>query len=141
REHTAEIRTYAASLEKQQGLAGRNFEPPLLQGRARVPWSDLEIFSQGLGTILADRRDSIERRLRKCLALADLCRKAKFDKVTGQRLTELLDLLASGLDDEVPTDPASLPRPGWTGRLLFRQAVALFTRKDRGPNRGPATFG
>jgi lysine-N-methylase len=32
----------------------------------------------------------------------------------------------------------TLPAPGWVGRLLFRQAVALFTRKDHGPNQGLA---
>ena len=46
-------------------------------------------FAEGLRAIVADRSDRLERRLRKCLALADLCRSAKFDKVSGGRLTEL----------------------------------------------------
>ena len=34
-----------------------------------------------------------------------------------------------------------VPPPGWIGRILFRQAAALFTRKDHGPNRGLAARG
>src|SRR5262249_39549777 len=64
-----------------------------------------------------------------------LCRQSRFDKVTGPRLNEFLSLLLTSVDAEVPRDPASLPPPGWVGRMLFRQAVALFTRKDQGPNR------
>ena len=47
------------------------------------------------------REDRVERRLRKCLALAALCRAAKFDKVSGKRLEEFLGILISALDDEV----------------------------------------
>ena len=44
-------------------------------------------------------------------------------------------------DAETPRNPASLPRPGWVGRILFRQAAAIYTRKDHGPNRGVAGQG
>ncbi|MFL5341265.1 MAG: hypothetical protein ACJ8F7_14045, partial [Gemmataceae bacterium] len=39
----------------------------------------------------------------------------------------------------VPRDPAELPPPSWVGRILFRQIVALYARKDRGPERGAAS--
>jgi hypothetical protein len=29
-----------------------------------------------------------------------------------------------------------VPPPSWVGRILFRQAAALYTRKDHGPKRG-----
>jgi lysine-N-methylase len=38
----------------------------------------------------------------------------------------------------VSQDPAALPPPSWIGRILFRQALALYSRKDQGPNRGRA---
>jgi hypothetical protein len=65
-----------------------------------------------------------------------LCRRAQFDKIKGGRLVEFLDLVTSALDDETPTDPAMLPPPGWVGRVLFRQALALYARKNQGRERG-----
>jgi lysine-N-methylase len=74
--------------------------------------------------------------MRQCLALARICRQARFDQVTGGRLIEFLNLVGASLDDEVPADPAALPPPGRMARLLFRQALALYPRQDHGPNRG-----
>jgi lysine-N-methylase len=103
----------------------------------RLDWPDLLRFVQALLILLRDRKDRVERRLRKCLALAELCRQARFDKVKGGQLTEFLGLMTATLDTEVPADPATLPAPSWIGRILFRQAAAIYTRKDHGPSRGP----
>jgi lysine-N-methylase len=143
--HDADLREFAAQLERREGVdqapGPRQVSPPALQGRQAVEWPDLFRFIEALQKLLGNRSDRVERRLRKCLALANLCRQANFDTLKGQRLGELLDLLTAGLEGEVPADPAEVGRPGWTGRLLFRLALALYARKDRGPNRGPATFG
>jgi lysine-N-methylase len=48
-------------------------------------------------------------------------------------------VLREGLQSEVPVDPAAVPRPGWVGRVLFRQALNIYLRKGQGDNRGPAT--
>src|SRR5579885_408395 len=143
--YDAELRGLAAQLEQREGAAQyggpKAVPPPPLQGPQVVEWPDLLRFVEALQRVLRNRSDPMERRLRKCLALANLCRQAKFDALKGPRLVQLLDLLTAGLDAEVPADPATLPRPGWSGRLLFRQALALYARKDRGPNRGPAAVG
>ena len=34
-----------------------------------------------------------------------------------------------------------MPPPSWVGRVLFRQALAVYLRKDTGPERGPAARG
>jgi lysine-N-methylase len=68
-------------------------------------------------------------------------RKVRLAQIHGSRLDELLDLLISSGDQEVPASPLLLPPPGWIGRVLFRQAAALYTRKDHGPNRGLASRG
>ncbi len=142
-EHDRELREFAAILEKREGVTvgPETVPPPALQGSQSVEWPDLLRFVEALQKLLRNRADRVERRLRKCLAFAHLCRQAKFDAVKGPRLTELLDLLTAGLEAEVPADPAAAAAPGWTGRLLFRQALALYARKDQGPNRGPATHG
>ena len=54
---------------------------------------------------------------------------------------ELIDLLTTSAESETPRDPAQVRAPGWVGRVLFRQATALLTRKDHGPNRGLASRG
>src|SRR5207248_2761311 len=136
---SAEIREYAAALEKQEGLSSLDLRPPPLQGRQSVTWSDLDIFTQGLGLILGQKRDPIERRLRKCLALADICRKAKFDKVSGSRLEEFLGIVIGALDQEVVRDPQAIAAPTWVGRILFRQILVLYARKDLGQHRGKAS--
>jgi lysine-N-methylase len=109
-----------------------------LQSGQRVDWPDVLRFAQALLTLVRDRRDRLDRRIRKWLALARLCRQANFDKVQGSRLNEFLNLLTSGLDSEVPADLATLPLPSWVGRVLFRQVLAIYSRVDHGPNRGSA---
>lgn len=138
-EHEAELRTLARELEQQERIAERILEPPDLQRGQRVAWSDVLRFVQALQSILQNRRETIERRWRKCLALAALCRQARFEQVKGERLTEFLRLVVGGLDAEVPADPTALPPPTWIGRTLFRPVLAILIRKDAGPERGPAT--
>jgi lysine-N-methylase len=133
--HAADVRAYAAALERREPGAADLPPPPLGRGQA-VSAAELAVFSQALRNLVRDRSDRLERRLRKCLALADLCRQAKFDKLSGGRLAEFLAVVSTGTDAEVPRSPADVPPPTWVGRVLFRQAAALFARKDQGPNRG-----
>src|SRR5262249_24401417 len=36
-------------------------------------------------------------------------------------------------------DPGQVLAPTWVGRILFRQFLAMYGRRDQGENRGPAT--
>jgi lysine-N-methylase len=140
-DHRADVEQFARLLERQEGPEVTTLPPPPLQPGQRVAWSDLLRFMQAILTLLQERDISLERRWRKCLALAALCRQAQFDKLTGGRLSEFLDMVSSGLDAEVPAEPENVPPPTWIGRMLFRQAAAVYSRKDWGPVRGPATRG
>src|SRR5205807_1923502 len=113
-----------AELEQEASLGRKPLAPPPLQPGQRVDWPDLLRFVQALLATVRHRGDRVERRLRKCLALARLCRQARFDKVSEGRLTEFLRVLGSALDGEAPADPAAVPPPSWVGRVLFRQALA-----------------
>jgi lysine-N-methylase len=143
--HDNDLKTFASLLAQREGLdskpGAQAVPPPPLQGRQRVDWPDLLRFAQALLEVVRQPGDRMERRLRKCLTLAGLCRQARFEQVRGQQLVEFLQLVRGALDSEVPADPAKVPPPGWMGRLLFRQAVALFARRDQGPNRGLAASG
>jgi lysine-N-methylase len=144
-EHTPDLAVFANRLAEREGLAakadGALVGPPFLCGNQRLDWPDTLRLVDTLTTTLSDRRDPIERRLRKCLAFAREMRQAKLAGISGPRLRDLTEVLRGVADAETPADPASLPKPGWVGRVLFRQAAALFTRKDHGPNRGPAMRG
>lgn len=131
-----EVQQYADLWAQQRGVDPTAVPPPRLQGRQRVAWPDLIRFVDALLGIVLNRRDRIDRRLRKCLTLSRVCRQARFDQLRGDRLGELLDVLCTGLDTEVNADPASLSPPSWIGKILFRQLAALYLRQDHGPERG-----
>jgi lysine-N-methylase len=141
-QHTKALAEFAEELARREGLSpqpdGALTPPPPLTAGQRVEWPDVHRIVDMLLAILLNRRDPLERRLRKCLALASEMRRARLDDVSGPRLGELLGLLRAAADSDTPPNLMTLPRPGWVGRLLFRQALALFSRKDHGPNRGPA---
>jgi lysine-N-methylase len=144
-EHDQELLSFAAGLVEREKVKpmpdGSLTKPPALDSGERLDWPDTLRLVDALLGHLSNRRDPIERRLRKCLNLAGQMRKSKLAEVKGARLTELLQLLGSAADAETPANPMLIPPPGWIGRVLFRQAAALFTRKDHGPNRGVAGRG
>jgi lysine-N-methylase len=137
REHVADLNRFGLLLEKQELLEGETLPPPRLQRGQKVPWQDVRRFVRALLDLLGDRSDRLERRWRKCLHLARLCRQARFDKVGGQRLADFLQLLAEGTNAEVPQEVTL--RSSWAGRALFRQFLAVYARRDHGTERGAAT--
>jgi lysine-N-methylase len=144
-EHSDALNDFAAELAKREGLTakpdGSLTRPPALQGRQRVDWADLLRLVDVLLEVLGNRRDPLELRLRKCLGLREELARAELEHIQGNRLSELLALLRATVDSETPANLMMVPSPRWVGRMLFRQAVALFTRKDHGPNRGLAGQG
>lgn len=138
-EHEGELTEFARWLEQKEGFEpGKKLLPPPLQPGQRVDWPDLLRFGQAVLALVRNGEDRVNRRLRKCLALARLCRQARFDSIAGKRLSEFLNLVGGTLDDEVPPDPRSVPAPGWIGRVLFRTMLGLYLRQDHGPEQGTA---
>lgn len=144
-EHLPELRQFAEGLARREKLSpladGSLTPPPRLDRGQRLDWPDTLRLVDALQRLLRPGRDPVERRMRKCLYLAEQMRGARLDNVRGSRLGEFLDLMSTAADSETPANPMQLPPPGWVGRVLFRQAAALFTRKDHGPNRGLAARG
>jgi lysine-N-methylase len=139
--HQSEIRDYAAALEEREGFAGRTQAVPMLQRAQTVSWSDLGLFITAFRDYVQDERRPLEWRLRKILAVIDLCRQSRFDKVTGDRLKEFLSVIGDGVGPDVPAHAEAVAPPGWIGRILFRQAVAIYARKDSGPHKGISKYG
>ena len=140
-EHQAELRVYAEALEEREGIAGRAIPVPMLQRAQSVPWTDLVQLMQTFRGIVLDERRPLEWRLRKCLAMIELCRESRFDKISGDRLKEFLSVIGDGINPDVPAHPEAVAPPGWIGRILFRQAMAIYARKDSGRNRGISRHG
>jgi lysine-N-methylase len=139
REHQPELKRYAELLEQQSPAPLRQLPPPTLQSGQSVPWSELHRFVQAILAILSQRDHRTEWRVRAAAALVRLCRQARFDGVQGSRLDDFLDVVTSGLVSETPIQPEALLPPTRMGRLLFRQALALYVRKDRGPDHSVVT--
>lgn len=136
--HLTEAKEYAALLEADAGPGVLNTPPPPLMAGQSVEWSEVLRFVKAITDEIADDSTPIEHRLRKVAALAGVCKKSQFDKVTGTRLREFLEVISGALADEVPLDAKDIPPPGWLGRMIFRQAVAIYCRKDTGPTPGVA---
>lgn len=134
--HAKDASAYGAELEPR-GLPAELPPPPLQPGQV-VEWPDLLRFTAAFGKIVSKPDQPMEFKLRHVLALSKQLRSLIFDKVTGARLAELLDLLGESSAEDV--GPAERVSPsGWVGRAVFRQLAAIHTRVDLGPNRGTMT--
>ncbi len=146
-DHLGEAREFAMLLEAgAKGAEGAN--PPPLYGAQTVPWGDVGRIAAFVSNLLADDANPFERRWRKVLFVVSMLRKATFDgggdvkkAVTGNRLSELLGVMGEAADDEEPKAAAEVKRPGWAGRTVFRQLVAVYGRKDHGAEKGTALGG
>ena len=126
-------------LEQHLGRSAESAPPPTLQAGQQVPWPEVCRIVQTLVEIVQDRGNRLERRLRKCLALARVCGQSRLDRLEGGRLGEFLRLMRANVETDVPRNPADLPQPNLLlGRVLFRCLLALFARRDR---RGGAATG
>src|SRR5262249_3863189 len=134
--HADEVGQYAAILEQNEHVQGRPQPPPHLQAGRGSTLGGRPPFPPAGPGVMRPPGGRLRRRWRRCLALAALCRQARFDEVSGGRLDEFLEVISAGLDAETPADPAAVPAPGWVGRMFFRQILAILARRDRGDLRG-----
>jgi lysine-N-methylase len=144
-EHGKDLQVFADHLARRENLTplpdGSLTPPPRQDSGVVLDWPDTLRIIDALLRLLGDRRDSVERRMRKALHFAGMMRQTRLENVRGSRLNVLFDPLFSAAEAETGRSPNTMPVPGWIGRVLFRQAAALFTRKDHGPNRGLAARG
>lgn len=142
-DHLLEANALAGILETTRGSLPDLHPPPA--GDQLLDWSDLNRLFRALDRLLAEETISLERRWRQMLFLVDLLRTARFDgggdprkAVTGKRLDELLRILSAAAADEVSVAATALPPPSRRGRVLFRSLLAVYVRKDTGPQQGTA---
>src|SRR3954454_9450325 len=108
-------------LEQHVGRSANSAPPPLLQPGQQLSWPDVCRVVEVLVEVVQDRGDRLERRLRKCLAVARVCGQTHLDRLHGNRLSEYLQAVRTGVEPEVPREAADLPPPDWLlGGVLFR---------------------
>jgi lysine-N-methylase len=104
----------------------------LLQAGQQLSWPDVCRVVEVLVEIVQDRGDYLERRLRKCLAVARVGRQTQFDGLQGNRLSKYMQAVKNAVETEVPRAAVDLPPPDLLlGRVLFRVLLAIFARRDR----------
>jgi lysine-N-methylase len=147
-DHLREAREFAALLEAGAAKGVESLPPPPLYGSQVVPWGDVGRIAAAVSHLLANPADPFERRWRKVLFIVSMLRKATFDgggdkkkAVTGNRLSEMVSVMGQAADDEEPKTAAEVNPPGWAGRTVFRQLVAVYARKDHGAEKGSALAG
>jgi lysine-N-methylase len=128
----ADLVPLSRALEHHVGRAGASAPPPLLRAGQQLSWPDVCRVVQVLTEIVQERGDRLERRLRKCLAVAHVCEMTQFDKLQGARLSKYLQAVSNAVESEVPREAVDLPQPGrLLGGVLFRALLAIFARRDR----------
>lgn len=138
-EHWDEPEINAATASTARAAeAARQLRLPRLKGRKTITWDDLDHVLKAMLNIVRDATDPFPRRMLRLLELVRTCSQAKFEKITGKRLKEFLDLVSNAVSAEVPRDLSKYPKPNWVGRTLFRTSLAVFLRKDSGLRRGVA---
>lgn len=96
----------------------------------RLAWADFLRIVEALVAVADDRQVPLVRRLLTLDVWARLLGQARFEKIQGARVTELMEVLTQNIPHEVPDDLASIPKLTGIGRLQFRQLVSQYARRD-----------
>jgi lysine-N-methylase len=122
----------ARLMEEYVGRSADSAPAPLLQPGHQLGWPEVCRLVQVLVEIVQDRSDRLERRLRRCLAVARTCSQKPPDKLRGDKLSKYVQAVRTAVETEVPREAADLPPPDWLlGMVLFRVLLAVFARRER----------
>ena len=111
-----------------------NIPAPMIHSRERVDWADFHRFVQALDETLDQPGVPIIDRLLQAYSWTTLAGQAAFEKLRGDRIRELLDLLREAAVGEAQTLKADATEVTSVGRLYFRLLVAQYARKDTAAN-------
>jgi lysine-N-methylase len=119
-------------LEQHVGRSADSAPPPLMQAGEQLSWPDVCRVVQVLVEIVQDRNDRLERRLRKCLAVARICGQTRLDSLQGNKLSKYVQAVRTAVEADVPRQAADLlPPDRLLGGVLFRALLAIYARRDR----------
>lgn len=115
--------------------------PPRVNRRQAVSWSDFVRFVDALEASIAEKGVPLSVRLVRTLTWTSLLADAKFDKLTGGRIGEFLDLIRESAAQDVPGIPAEIEDATALGKTSFRTLAAIYARKDTAASVRAGWFG
>lgn len=126
-QQTRELQEIAALVVPAKAV---DLPPPAISCGQSVSWPDFRRFTEALEDSVTDKSVPLTVRLMRVLLWNALLSQAKFDKLSGGRITELLTLLRDAAANEVPKLPEQVSEPTPLGRVAFRSLAAIYARKD-----------
>ena len=126
RENAAEVRALAHDV-LPQGFAGG--EPPKLTPTQSVGWADFDRIRGALERLF-ESDEPIAPALLRAVYVASLIHRSNFAPLSGRRLGEFLELIATASAAELPGDLHEYAPPTRAGELAFRGALAKYAHKD-----------
>lgn len=127
----------AARLEELRGIEqlvvpdGAELLPaPYVTGGQPLEWAETHHIVEALDTVIEAGDVQFPVRLLRALFVVDMLGQTNFEKIRGDRLTELLQILLDASVEEVTTNPASLPQATRPGRMHFRLLAGQYARRD-----------
>lgn len=107
----------------------RELDPPPIAPNQRVDWDDFLQFVDMTDAVLAEDPPVLVAILR-LIRIADLLEEASFGKVSGEQLTELLQLMAQTAMMAIDHVPDDAPMPNSIAKRHLRILVAQYARHD-----------
>lgn len=108
----------------------RGTPPPRVSNRIKMDWPDTLRVVESLDFTMAAEQTEVATKLIRCLYWLDLVAAARFTKIRGDRLEELLALLVDASVMEIPERPAQSLAPSAMGQTQFRLLAGQYARKD-----------
>ena len=102
---------------------------PALSARERVDWPDVLRVTESIDASLALADVPIAIKLQQVLFWLNLVEQSRFDKLSGARLTEFLDIIRQAAAEEVAL-AQTVENPTPLGKVQFRLLTAQYARKD-----------
>ena len=107
----------------------RELDPPKITPGEQTNWDDFLQFADMVDAVFAEEPPVLVAILRS-LMIADLLEEASFRKVSDERLTELLQLIAQSALMAIEDIPDERPEPKSVAKRHLRMLVAQYSRHD-----------
>ena len=129
------IAEHAADLRKLLKVASANSDrqlaaPPLF-GRVAMTWPQLVAITAAFERVLWDVSLDLTRRVTACINMSALLRDARIAELSGNKLDEFLDEVASNVQQTAIGDALPRTQPHRIERAVFRQMITIHARYDQ----------
>ena len=104
--------------------------PPAISGNQFLTWEETQTIVEALSQLFAHEQLPLPLKLLQADFIVRMVAKADFEKIRGERVGELMQILLDNAASEISHDLASLKSPDGLTKTQFRVIVAQFARHD-----------